>query len=61
MMCRVLSVSRAGCYAWLKRPVSRRDQRRELVGMAVEDAYTAFKRRYGAPRLTAELNAHEID
>ena len=60
-MCRVLSVSRAGFYAWLKRPVSPRDQRRELVGMAVEDAYTAFKRRYGAPRLTAELNAQGID
>jgi putative transposase len=61
MMCRVLSVSHAGFYAWLKRPVSPRDQRRELVGMAVEDAYTAFKRRYGAPRLTAELNAQGID
>ena len=60
MMCRVLSVSRAGFYAWLKRPVSPRDQRRELVGMAVEDAYTAFKRRYGAPRLTAELNAQGV-
>lgn len=59
-MCRVLSVSRAGFYAWLKRPVSPRDQRRELVGLAVEDAYTAFKRRYGAPRLTAELNAQGI-
>ena len=61
MMCRVLSVSRAGFYAWLKRPVSPRDQRRVLVGMAVEEAYTAFKRRYGAPRLTTELNAQGIE
>jgi len=60
MMCRVLSVSRAGFYAWLTRPVSTRDQRRARVATAVEDAYTAFKRRYGAPRLTVELNAQGI-
>ncbi len=59
-MCRVLSVSRAGFYAWLMRPVSSRDQRRIEVGTAVEAAYTAFKRRYGAPRLTVELNAQGI-
>lgn len=56
MMCRVLAVSRAGFYAWQKRPVSRRDRRRALVGAAVEAAYTQFKRRYGAPRIAAELN-----
>ncbi len=60
MMCRVLSVSRAGFYAWLSRPVSARDERRTLVGTAVEEAYTTFKRRYGAPRLTVELNAQGI-
>jgi transposase InsO family protein len=60
MMCRVLAVSRAGFYAWLTRPVSARDQRRARVATAVEAAYTAFKRRYGAPRLTVELNAQGI-
>jgi putative transposase len=60
MMCRVLSVSRAGFYVWRTRPVSERDQRRARVGTAVEEAYTAFKRRYGAPRLTVELNAQGI-
>ena len=60
MMCRVLSVSRAGFYAWRSRPVSERDRRRTRVGTAVEEAYTAFKRRYGAPRLTVELNAQGI-
>lgn len=60
MMCRVLSVSRSGFYAWLKRPLSRRDQRRVLVGRAVEDTYESFKKRYGAPRLVLELNAHGI-
>jgi len=60
MMCRVLSVSRAGFYAWLARPVSSREERRLAVGTAVEETYTAFKRRYGAPRLTVELNARGI-
>lgn len=59
-MCRVLSVSRSGFYAWRKRPVSQREQRRALVGAAVETAYTQFKRRYGAPRLTVELNEQGI-
>lgn len=60
MMCRVLSVSRAGFYAWLMRPVSGREEQRIEVGMAVEETYVAFKRRYGAPRLTVELNARGI-
>ncbi len=60
MMCRVLSVSRSGFYTWLNRPMSRRDQRRALVGVAVEATYHQFKKRYGAPRLTTELNAQGI-
>lgn len=60
MMCRVLAVSRAGFYAWRSRPVSARDRRRVQVGTAVEATYAAFKRRYGAPRLTVELNAQGI-
>lgn len=60
MMCRVLSVSRSGFYAWRKRPESRRRQRRALVGQAVETAYLQFKKRYGAPRLAVELNERGI-
>lgn len=60
LMCRVLSLSRSGFYAWQKRPVSRREQRRVLVGSAVEAAYTQFKRCYGAPRITVELNEQGI-
>lgn len=55
-MCRCLSLSRSGYYAWRQRPVSARQQRRELVGQAVESAYHDFKKRYGAPRLVVELN-----
>lgn len=60
MMCRLLSVSRSGFYAWLSRPVSRREQNRALMGIAVEATYRQFKQRYGAPRLTVELNAQGL-
>jgi len=60
MMCRVLKVSRSGFYAWLQRPVSHRDRRRIRVADAVEETFKRFKRRYGAPRVTFELNAQGI-
>ena len=55
-MCELLSVPRSSFYAWSTRPVSQRDQRKALVGQAVEAAYIQFKKRYGAPRLAEELN-----
>lgn len=60
MMCRVLAVSRSGYYAWLTRPISIRDQKRARVQAAVEDTFKHFKKRYGAPRLTEELNDQGI-
>ena len=60
MMCRVLAVSRSGFYAWLKRPVSHRAQRRATVAEAVEQTYHQFKKRYGAPRLAVELSEQGI-
>lgn len=60
MMCRLLDVSRSGFYAFLKRPVSARQKRREQVTEAVESTFFAFKKVYGAPRLTDELNDNGI-
>ncbi len=60
MMSRVLSVSRAGFYAWLAREPSARAQRREALVCHVEQTYHRYKRRYGAPRLTLELNAQGV-
>ena len=60
-MCDMLLVPRSSFYAWRNRPVSQREQRRVLVGMAVETAYTQYKARYGAPRLVVELNEQGID
>ena len=60
LMSRVLSVSRAGFYAWCKREPSARAVRREAVGEALEKTYYRCKRRYGAPRLAAELSARGV-
>ena len=60
MMCRLLSVSRSGFYAWLKRPISSRAQQRACVSEAAEAMFYGFKKRYGAPRLMIELNAQGI-
>ena len=57
LMCRVLNVSRSGFYAWLTREPSEQAERRAQMSAAVEGLYHRFKRRYGAPRLTEELNA----
>jgi transposase InsO family protein len=57
LMSRMLGISRSGYYRWKDRPPSARHQRREVVKSAVIDTYYDFKGRYGAPRLTQELNA----
>lgn len=56
----MLGVSRAGYYAWWHRPKSPRQQHRDKVSETVEALFYGFKRRYGAPRLTEEMNAQGI-
>lgn len=55
-MCRWLDVSKAGYYRWRDREPSSRALQKELVRTAVNDTYYEFKLRYGAPRITCELN-----
>jgi len=56
-MCCWLGVSRSGYYRWRGREPSQRAIKRELVRCAVVDVYHQFNKRYGAPRITVELNA----
>jgi putative transposase len=56
MMCRALEVSRSGYYKWQKRAHNNRHQHRATVKSLVIETYYQFKRRYGAPRITRELN-----
>lgn len=55
-MCRWLQVSRSGFYQWRHRDISESEQNHARVRSAVIDTYYQFKKRYGAPRITIELN-----
>lgn len=56
-MCRVLSVSRSGYYAWRRRGADPRALRRtELLG-AVREVFNGSRRTYGSPRIHAELKS----
>ena len=57
VLCRVLAVSTSGYYASLRRPPSLRARRdRELVDEILR-SHLASKRRYGSPRVYADLQA----
>jgi len=60
LMSRMLSVSRSGYYKWKNGSVSHREKRRRILKAAVEKTYDLFRKRYGAPRLTIELNSMGI-
>lgn len=59
-MCRWLRVSRAGFYKWRNRDISSRVAHKNLVEKAMVITFDKFKKRYGAPRLTVELNESGI-
>jgi transposase InsO family protein len=56
-MCRVLEVSPAGYYASLERQPSVTEKRREELAGEIRAAHVEVKRRYGSPRMHAELKA----
>lgn len=56
-MCRVLEVSRAGYYAWRVRPLCERRKTDHLLTEQIQAIQTDVKRRYGSPRVRAELAA----
>jgi putative transposase len=56
-LCRVLEVSPSGYYASLERPPSQRARRDEELAKKVAAAHYASKKRYGSPRVHADLKA----
>ena len=54
-MCRVLSVSRSGYYAWLKRLPSARSIEDERLIRRIEAVHESSRGTYGVPRIHAEL------
>ena len=56
-MCEALDVSASGYFAWLTRPASEAQTRREKLVAAIEQVHADVKARYGSPRMSPELNA----
>jgi putative transposase len=57
LLCDTLEVSPAGYYAWQQRPRSAQEQRRAALVVEIRAIHAQFKRRYGSPRIHAELVA----
>ena len=57
LMSRAMGVSRSGFNKWLVRPESPRKQRKMDYAQRVKETFEEFEARYGAPRITGELNA----
>ena len=57
-MCRVLGVAPSGYYAWRKCPMSKRARKDDALAPHVRAAFQAIRKRYGSPRVHAELYAH---
>ena len=57
LMCRALQVSPSGFYAAQGRPPSARAQQDQRLRLAIRTAHAESHRRYGAPKIHAELRA----
>lgn len=57
LMCRVLLVSRAGYYAWRRRLLSARAERRTRLITQIRQVHLESRETYGSPRVHRELKA----
>ena len=57
LMCRVLNVVPSGYYAWRHRSPSKKTGRDQVLTVHVRATFKASRRRYGSPRVHAELRA----
>src|SRR5437867_361871 len=55
LLCEVLGVSRAGYYAWSRRPVSDRARRDRELAALIAEIHVESAGSYGWPRMHAEL------
>lgn len=59
-LCKVLEVSRAGYYAWRKRPESERSVEDKRLKVLVHEAHVRGRRNYGSPRVFKALKDQNI-
>jgi putative transposase len=57
VLCKVLSVSRSGYYAWRDRPPSKRSQQDAALIAKIYEIHRRSRQTYGSPRIHAELRA----
>lgn len=55
LMCRVLQVSRAGYYAWRRRPPSRRSCENRRLDLLIKASFRESHGSYGSPRICYDL------
>jgi len=55
--CNALEVTRSGYYAWLRRPMSRRDDRRRQLAAKIRVVHAEHRGVYGSPRVYRVLKA----
>ena len=55
VMCRVLGVARSGYYAWLREPISKRNQEDARLLRLIRASFDASHDIYGAPRVFLDL------
>lgn len=60
VLCRVMRVSRSGYYAFVHRRPSQRSRQETGLRVQVRAAFAASQRRYGSPRLHAQLRAQGV-
>ncbi len=56
-MCKVLTLTRSGYYAWCQRKTSPRTQENEILAQQIEQIHQASRQTYGSPRIHAALVA----
>jgi putative transposase len=54
-LCQLLKVSRAGYYAWVSRPPSKREVADSVLTAQIQDAFDSNRKVDGSPRIHAEL------
>jgi putative transposase len=57
VLCKVLSVSRSGYYAWRDRPPSRRSRQDAALTAKIYEIHRRSRETYGSPRIHAELRS----
>jgi putative transposase len=57
LLCRVLGLARSGYYLWRVRSVSARKARDQQLTSQIQPLFTDSRRRYGSPRVPAQLQA----